>query len=88
MADATQPTRVAEDDHSSSLVPVDVWRIDSTSQHVAMRLFAVGSSGIAIEAGEYAFRLAPEQARQIIRDLSSAVLASDVKRKTEAGDAG
>ena len=33
--------------------------------------------------GKYGFRLQPEQARQLVRDLSAAALASDVKRKAE-----
>lgn len=78
MPDATSPTPVVEDAHSS-LVPVHVWKIDSTSQHVTMRLSAEGLSDGSITAGEHGFRLTPEQARQIIRDLSAAVLAMDLK---------
>ncbi|OUL80315.1 hypothetical protein CA601_32675 [Paraburkholderia hospita] len=40
----------------------------------------------SIEACEHGFLLALEQARQIIRDLSAAVLASDVKRNAEVDD--
>ncbi len=65
--------------NAPSLLPLHVWQIDSTSQHVAMRLYAQRSSDASIEAGMHGFRLAPEQARQIIRDLSAAVLALDLK---------
>ena len=65
------------------MLPVDHWQMDSTSQHVAMRISAEGASDLTT-AG---FLLEPEQARQIIRDLSRAVLASDIKRKVEADDA-
>jgi hypothetical protein len=69
------------------MLPVDDWQIDSTSQHVAMRISAEGSSDSATAVAEHGFLLEPEQARQLIRDLSSAVLASDLKRKIEADDA-
>jgi hypothetical protein len=88
MSDATNLTPVAEDAHASSPVPVHDWQIDSTSEHVAMRLSAKGVSDGSIAAGEHGFRLAPEQARQMIRDLSAAVLASDVKRLAETGNEG
>lgn len=78
MSDATSPTPVAEDAHSS-LIPVHAWQIDSSSQHVTMHLSAEGLSDGSIAAGEHGFRLAPEQARQIIRELSAAVLAMDLK---------
>ncbi|WP_162633954.1 MULTISPECIES: hypothetical protein [Paraburkholderia] len=52
-----------------------------------MRLYAEGSSDASVEAGEHAFRLAPEQARQIIRDLSAAVLALNLKMLAESNDA-
>jgi len=87
MSDATTLTPVAEDAHASSPVPVHDWQIDSTSQHVTIRLSAEGVSDASIEAGERGFRLAPEQARQIIRDLSAAVLAMDLKRLAGTDDA-
>jgi hypothetical protein len=87
MSDATNLT-LAEDVHASSPVPVHDWQIDSTSEHVAMRLSAKGVSDGSIAAVEHGFRLAPEQARQLIRDLSAAVLASDVKRLAETGNEG
>jgi len=87
MSEATNPTPGAEDVHSSSLVPVDVWQIDSTSQHVTMRLHAGGSSDGSIAAGDHGFRLRPEQARQIIRDLSAAVLAMDLRMLAGSEDA-
>lgn len=80
MSDATNLTPVAEDAHASSPVPVRDWQIDSTSEHVAMRLSAEGVSDGSTGAGEHVFRLEPEQARQIIRELSAAVLAMDLKR--------
>jgi hypothetical protein len=69
------------------MLPVDQWQMDSTSQHVAMRISAKGPSDLITAAAEHGFLLEPEQARQIIRDLSRAVLASDLKRKVEADDA-
>jgi hypothetical protein len=69
------------------MLPIDHWQIDSTSQHVAMRISAEGSSDLVSAVAEHAFLLEPEQARQMIRDLGSAVLASDLKRKIEADDA-
>ena len=69
------------------MLPVDHWQMDSTSQHVAMRISAKGTSDLTTAAAEHGFLLEPEQARQLIRDLSSAVLASDLRRKVEAGDA-
>jgi hypothetical protein len=69
------------------MLPVDHWQIDSTSQHVAMRRSAEGSSDLAAAVAEHAFLLEPEQARQMIRDLGSAVLALELKRKIEADDA-
>jgi hypothetical protein len=67
-------------------MPVDDWQINSTSRRVALRVYAKRPSGISIEACEHGFLLAPEQARQIIRDLSAAVLASDAKRRAELDD--
>lgn len=87
MSDTTNPTPVAVNAHSPSLVPVDVWWIDSTSQHVAMRLVAEGSPDAYVATGKHGFLMELEQARQLIRDLSSAVLASDLKRTVEADDA-
>jgi len=69
------------------MLPVDHWQMDSTSQHVTMRISAKGASDLTTAAAQHGFLLEPEQARQIIRDLSRAVLASDVKRKVEADDA-
>jgi hypothetical protein len=57
--------------------------VDTTSRLVALRISAERSSDFSVAAGEHGFLLEPEQARQIIRDLSAAVLASDVKRSAE-----
>ena len=63
------------------------WSINSTSQKIAVRLCTEGSSAFSIAAREHGFLLAPEQARQIIRDLSAAVLALDVKMSAKISDA-
>jgi hypothetical protein len=63
------------------------WSINSTSQKIAVRLCTEGSSALSIAAREHGFLLAPEQARQIIRDLSAAVLALDVKMSAKISDA-
>ncbi|WP_165190175.1 hypothetical protein [Paraburkholderia dioscoreae] len=77
----------AENTDSLSFATVKDWQIDATSQHVAMRLSVEGASEVSIAAGEHGFLLAPEQARQIIRDLSAAVLAMDVKMLAGREDA-
>lgn len=68
------------------LSPVDGWRIDATSRQVALRISTVRSSDFSVAAREHGFLLDPEQARQIIRDLSAAVLASDVRRSAEVSN--
>jgi hypothetical protein len=68
------------------LSPVDGWRIDVTSRQVALRISTERSSDFSVAAREHGFLLDPEQARQIIRDLSAAVLASDVRRSAEVGN--
>ena len=70
-----------------SQVPILAWQIDSTSQHVTMRLYAEGTSDGSFEPIEHGLQLAPEQARQIIRDLSAAVLAMDLKLLARKDDA-
>ena len=70
------------------LSPVDSWQIDATSRLVALRISADRSSDLSVAAREQGFLLEPEQARQIIRDLSAAVLASDVRRSAEAPNDG
>jgi hypothetical protein len=70
------------------LSPVDSWQIDATSRLVALRISAERSSDFSVAAREHGFLLEPEQARQIIRDLSAAVLASDVKRSAEVTNDG
>ncbi|MFM0391417.1 hypothetical protein [Paraburkholderia phytofirmans] len=88
MSDATNLTPAAEDAHASSPVPVNDCQLASTSEHVAMRLSAERISDGSIAAGEHGVRLAPEQAHQMIRELSAAVLASDVERLAETGIEG
>ncbi len=73
--------------NAPSPVPLRLWQIDPTSQHVVMHLYAEGSSDNSIETGMPGFRLAPEQARQNIRDLSAAVLALDLKMLAKHNDA-
>lgn len=68
------------------LMPVEDWQIDATSRHVVLRLSAERRSDFPIAVREHGFLLEPEQARQMIRDLSAAVLASDVKRSAEVVD--
>jgi hypothetical protein len=72
--------QLASSDHQC---PVDDWQIDSTSKHVAMRISAKRPCDFTPAAGEHGFRLEVEQARQLIRDLSRAVLASDLQRKVQ-----
>lgn len=67
------------------LSPVDGWQIEATSWLVALRISAERFSDFSVVAREHGFLLDPEQARQIIRDLSAAVLASDVRRSAELG---
>ncbi|MFL9922600.1 hypothetical protein PQR75_46820 [Paraburkholderia fungorum] len=69
--------------NTPSLVPVHDWHIDTTSLGVAMRLCADGSPDGSVAAGEHGFVMTAEQARQVIRDLSAAVLASDLDNLVE-----
>jgi hypothetical protein len=74
-------------DSNVACLCLEDWSINSTSQKIALRLSAEGSSAFPIAAREHGFLLAPEQARQIIRDLSAAVLALDVKMSAKISDA-
>ncbi|MFL9922589.1 hypothetical protein PQR75_46765 [Paraburkholderia fungorum] len=68
---------------ASAPMPVDSWQADSTSQSVTLRVSAQSTRAPRMATGEYGFLMEPEQARQLIRDLSAAVLASDLKHVTE-----
>lgn len=68
--------------------PVLGWQTGSTGESVELRISVKGSPVLDMVTGEHGFLLDPEQARQIIRDLSAAVLASDVKRRAETGGEG
>ncbi|MEX3894781.1 hypothetical protein [Paraburkholderia sp. BR10954] len=66
-----------------ALATVQHWRIDSTSLNVTIRLNANGISASAGASDRHGFVLEAEQARQMIRDLSAAVLALDLQRHDE-----
>ncbi|MFM0142931.1 hypothetical protein [Paraburkholderia sp. RL18-085-BIA-A] len=72
---------------SSLPSPVVGWQTGSTGESVQLRLSVEYGCFLSVVTGKYGFRLQPEQARQLVRDLSAAVLASDVKQKAEADDA-
>jgi hypothetical protein len=63
--------------------PIVGWQTGSTSESVELRISVESACFLSMVTGEQGFLLAPEQARQIIRGLSAAVLASDVKRSAE-----
>jgi hypothetical protein len=86
MSNVRDPIQTGKTWGYPSLSPVDGWQVDSTSRQVVLRLSAERSSDFSIAARKHGFLLEPEQARQIIRDLSAAVLASDVKRSAEVAD--
>jgi hypothetical protein len=66
---------------SPLLMQVDDWQTDATSRHVVLRISAERPSASPTSTHEQGFLLAPEQARQLIRDLSAAVLSLDAKRR-------
>jgi hypothetical protein len=68
---------------SPLLMPIDDWRTHATSQHIVLHISAERPSVFPTSADEQGFVLAPEQARQMIRDLSAAVLALDAKHRAE-----
>ncbi|MDR3742686.1 MAG: hypothetical protein P4L40_27020 [Terracidiphilus sp.] len=72
---------------SSLLVPVVGWQTGSTGESVELRISVESVCFLSIATGEHGFRLEPEQARQIIRDLSAAVLALDLKMLARRDDA-
>ena len=65
-------------------MPVDNWHTESAGHDVAIRISVDIDEAFQIDGMQFGFVLKPDQARQIIRDLSAAVLASDVKRKRDA----
>jgi hypothetical protein len=69
---------------SALAMPVGNWHTESTGHDVAIRISVEMDSAFQVDGTQFGFVLKPDQARQIIRDLSAAVLASDVKRKSEA----
>jgi hypothetical protein len=72
-----------EDARDISLEPVQHWHIDSTSLNVAIHLHAERLSANPAVSSRHSFVLQAEQARQMIRDLSAAVLALDLQRQVE-----
>lgn len=77
MTEATAP-----DSHDMNMLctrpmPVQAWHTESTAQSIALR---VAADSPMDPNAVYSFMLEPEQARQLIRDLSSAVHASDLKK--------
>jgi hypothetical protein len=83
MSNVRDPIQTGKTWGYPSLSPVDGWQVDSTSRQVVLRLSAERSSDFSIAARKHGFLLEPEQ---VIRDLSAAVLASDVKRSAEVAD--
>jgi hypothetical protein len=65
-------------------MPVHTWHTESAGHDVAIRISVDIDEAFQIDGTQFGFVLKPDQARQIIRDLSAAVLASDVKRKRDA----
>ncbi len=86
-SNAVEPRGPEPIDSNVVTLCLEDWSINSTSQKIAVRLCTEGSSAFSIAAREHGFLLAPEQARQIIRDLSAAVLALDVKMSAKITDA-
>jgi hypothetical protein len=68
--------------NAPSLLPVHDWH-NTTGLRVAMRLCAEGAPDGSVTAGEHGFVMTAEHARQVIRDLSAAVLASDLEKLLE-----
>ncbi|MGF6958236.1 hypothetical protein [Paraburkholderia youngii] len=65
------------------LATVQQWRIDSTSFNGTVHLDADGLPASPVTPNQRGFVLEAEQARQIIRDLSAAVLALELQRHVE-----
>lgn len=72
-----------EDAREISLAAVEHWHIDSTSLNVAIHLHADRFPANSAVPNQRSFVLQAEQARQMIRDLSAAVLALDLQRHAE-----
>jgi hypothetical protein len=62
---------------ATSPIPADSWHTESTAHSIALHI-AAGCR--ADSRAVYHFSLLPEQARRLIRDLSAAVLESDLQR--------
>jgi hypothetical protein len=72
-----------EDARDMPPAAVQHWRIHSTSLNVAIHLHANGYPSAPGASSQRGFVLEVEQARQMIRDLSAAVLALDLQRFIE-----
>lgn len=77
MADTTDCNSMDAKEILGASARVQEWWTDSTARSVKLRL--VTGDGVNAQR-DCSFTLDPEQARQLIRDLSSAVQASDLKR--------
>lgn len=77
MTETTTPDPEDTSVISNWTVPVHAWSAESTADCIALHIEAGGSTDAW---SAYSIRLQPEQARQLIRDLSAAVHASDLKR--------
>jgi hypothetical protein len=62
---------------SNWTIPVRTWRAESTARSIGLHIEAGNSTDAE---SVYSIMLQPEQARKLIRDLSTAVHASDLKR--------
>ncbi|MGF6259613.1 putative CoA-binding protein [Paraburkholderia youngii] len=72
-----------EDARDIPLATVQQWRIDSTSFNVTVHLDADRFPASPVAPNQRGFVLDAEQARQVIRDLSAAVLALELHRHAE-----
>ncbi|WP_176379770.1 hypothetical protein [Paraburkholderia youngii] len=72
-----------EDARDMPLATVQRWRIDSTSFIVTVHLDADGFPASPLAPNQRGFVLDADQARQMIRDLSAAVLALELQRHVE-----
>jgi len=77
MNEATTPDSEDTSVISNWTVPVQTWRVESTAHSIALHIEA---GSLTDSESVYSIMLQPEQARQLIRELSAAVLASDLKR--------
>jgi hypothetical protein len=77
MNEATTPDSDDTSMISNWTIPVQTWRAESTAHSIALHIEAGGPTDCE---SVYSITLELEQARQLIRELSSAVHASDLKR--------